>query len=493
MAASMEVPTMEFEFKPGAHIWFGEERTMWRVLEVDWERETALLIAEESFCERAYHDTYTDTYTDITWEKCDLRAWLNGEYYENTFSDEEKAAIVESELENKDNPEYGTKGGNNTKDKIFLLSIEEAEKFFKNPEDRATGSWWWLRSPGRSSKSAAYVDYFGVFRRGGDINLRGNLVFNSCGVRPAFKIDLESDLFHSFILSKSSRSIIKSPVLHIRSGKLLGTLPDIQTVEIPEGVTEIGEKCFVDAKKLSAVKLSSTLKKIGKEAFAGCENLQEISGTNGAVSYGKDVFSGCKKLQYTPEMFRNTGKLCDSFTEHLSACGPEELAWLLMYQKGPVWEKKLPEKITEESAPLILKHMTEHIGNLKKSPKKPAEAAAAFAVSNSMLLPSDGLKAFCDVLREKKLGELADALAADPAVTARLSEGRKQDSTVEQVMPDGSIRYGVTEEKMVSGACFPMGKSGDFWRILEMDRDAGTALVIADEPVCERAYNQFFL
>ena len=65
----------EVEFRPGAHLWFGAEKTPWRVLELDREAETALLIAEEPVCEKSYHDKRED----ITWEQCSLRKWLNEE------------------------------------------------------------------------------------------------------------------------------------------------------------------------------------------------------------------------------------------------------------------------------------------------------------------------------------------------------------------------------------------------------------------------------
>ncbi len=481
-ANAIAIPEEIVDFKPGTRIWFGKEKTQWRVLEVNREEETALLIADKEICEKEYHKKSEP----VTWETCTLRQWLNGDCYEKTFSDAEKEAVLETELSNPDNPKYNTKGGNATKDKVFLLSIEEAEKYFKNSKDRATGSWWWLRSPGYRGINAANVYYDGGIYDG------GYRVDGSLGIRPAFKINLKSELFQSLICDSKSKNLkIRVPLLHIFEGALITGKPVEGAFEIPEGITELGDQCFAGWNKLTEVKLPSTLKKIGKEAFKGCTDLKTITGTNGAISYGKDTFTGCKNLQYTAEMFRNAGKLCDSFADHLDACGAKELAWLLMVQKGAVWEKNLPPKITKENAAEILWEMTEHIAGLKKSPKKAAEAAADFITKNVTLLTGDSIKAFCEALRGKKLDELADSLLDDPAVAALFKPEESSRQTEERVMPDGSILYGTVEEKVKVGSYFTMGKENGFWRILNIDSDE--ALVIAEKSVCERPYHSKYV
>ena len=77
-------------------------------------------------------------------EKSTMRSWLNGYSAEqNTggssgidytsdnfigaaFSEKEQGAIADTTVVNDDNPTHGTEGGNDTTDKIFLLSIAEA-------------------------------------------------------------------------------------------------------------------------------------------------------------------------------------------------------------------------------------------------------------------------------------------------------------------------------------------------------------------------------
>lgn len=174
--------TGKAEFKPGMKIVFGKEKTLWRVLEIGQKKEVALLFADKPVCDRAYNNSWENT----TWERCELRAWLNGEYYENAFTADEKAAIMECVLINPDNPKYGTNGGADTKDRIFLLDLEEAEKYFCGAEDRASEGWWWLRSPGNHNFSTAGVLI------DGSISFRGAFPGVRNCVRPAMRIDLKT-------------------------------------------------------------------------------------------------------------------------------------------------------------------------------------------------------------------------------------------------------------------------------------------------------------
>lgn len=62
-----------------------------------------------------------------------IRSWLNGEFYNTAFSAEEQAAVVIADVVNEDNPFYGTEGGSDMADKVWLLSLGEVEKYFGIP------------------------------------------------------------------------------------------------------------------------------------------------------------------------------------------------------------------------------------------------------------------------------------------------------------------------------------------------------------------------
>ena len=158
---------------------WGGEPIEWQILEMK-EDGSCVLMSVKGLDARPYNTEKAN----VTWETCTLRAWLNGEFYKNAFSASEKGKIVLSTVENPKNKEYGTKGGNTTKDYVYLLSLDEAERYFASDNARiccatanakkngaytndAGACWWWLRSPGRDQHSAAGVGYGGrVFNSG---------------------------------------------------------------------------------------------------------------------------------------------------------------------------------------------------------------------------------------------------------------------------------------------------------------------------------------
>lgn len=116
---------------------------------------------------------YHDQRETVTWENCSLRQWLNGSFYDNAFSTEEKTMIMETELRNPDNPYYGTEGGNDTLDKVFLLGYNEYEPqtfgyqlctptVYGESQDIhidtriAIQCRWWLRTPGIQGTTATF-------------------------------------------------------------------------------------------------------------------------------------------------------------------------------------------------------------------------------------------------------------------------------------------------------------------------------------------------
>ena len=190
----------------------------WLVLARDGNK--ALLISRYGLDAQSYNSI-----TDNTWEKCWLRTWLNEIFLNEAFTAQEQEGILVTNVDNSASQGYsgwGTSGGNNTRDKVFLLSYAEANKYFgvqhfnvsgatHNMKSRisptsyakkqgaytrsdyqttdGTGTgFWWLRSQGPSQRIAAYVDHDGslYFYRVSDV---------SAVVRPALWVNLESEIF----------------------------------------------------------------------------------------------------------------------------------------------------------------------------------------------------------------------------------------------------------------------------------------------------------
>ena len=111
------------------------------------------------------------------------------------------------------NPKFSTSPGNNTTDKVFLLSVTEAIKYFSTDETRRcvptdyviaqgaeisdsnkTGGKatcvWWLRSPGCLSNENAAIGYSNGSVSYIDAGIRVNYV--DVSVRPAMWISTEN-------------------------------------------------------------------------------------------------------------------------------------------------------------------------------------------------------------------------------------------------------------------------------------------------------------
>ena len=196
------------EYKVGETIEFGnypqdkdgtEKPIEWIVMKN--EGNQVLLLSKYVLDAKPYYEEVEE----VTWETSDIRQWLNNEFYTTAFNKAEKAKIQTSLIKNEDNSEYGTDGGNDTEDKVFLLSEKEADTLFSNDEERIAQAteyaqksgcyvdvdkvaWWWLRSPGRSSSRADDVVIYGwVHRYGYDV-----YDYSCAGVRPALYLNLQS-------------------------------------------------------------------------------------------------------------------------------------------------------------------------------------------------------------------------------------------------------------------------------------------------------------
>jgi len=218
--------------------YFKYELIKWRVL--NRNGNDALLLADVALDDQEYNTNDED----VTWETSSMRSWLNGygtsvnqpktdysrkNFINSAFTSTQRSAIKTTNVVNNNNINYGTAGGNNTSDKVFLLSESEvyntdmaegygfAKDYSTYDEARrsrcstyayAMGTWrnydteytkyngnidWWLRSPGGNSSSAAELSDDGwVIRDGPDV------YHDDAGVRPALHLNLSSSNLYSY-------------------------------------------------------------------------------------------------------------------------------------------------------------------------------------------------------------------------------------------------------------------------------------------------------
>ncbi|MBQ3489309.1 MAG: leucine-rich repeat protein [Clostridia bacterium] len=104
---------------------------VWRVLAV--ENDLVLLMTENEIM-----SLYDGIHQCDDWENSNVRKLLNESFFQSAFTEKEQAQIETVSLKNLKNPSYPGTTRPNTKDKVFLLSFEEAEKYLPTEESRKT-------------------------------------------------------------------------------------------------------------------------------------------------------------------------------------------------------------------------------------------------------------------------------------------------------------------------------------------------------------------
>ena len=184
-----------------------KERIEWILLE---KQENKVFMVSKYALD---YKKYDDAIREVAWEECTLRKWLNKDFLEDAFDEAEQKRIAETNLRNADNSKFGTSGGEDTLDKVFLLSVDEANAYFSSDDARKCKPteyaesqvaayvvngccWWWLRSPGYEPDRAVSV------YDNGHIEMTGNLVYGDAwgdevmeytgnAVRPALWVNIE--------------------------------------------------------------------------------------------------------------------------------------------------------------------------------------------------------------------------------------------------------------------------------------------------------------
>lgn len=195
-----------------------KEDILWVVLDLDGDR--ILLLSKYILDSRVFQDNHPSRKmpskaVPIKWADCTLRAWLNEDFIQTAFSVQAQELLCTTHLVTKKN--QGISGGPDTDDKVFLLSIQEVERYLSNAAlrgavktefakkrsdvSREKLNWWWLRSPGLYADCPAIVLDNGKYKEkftnpengySGETTWIGRGAWYDIGVRPAVWIDLST-------------------------------------------------------------------------------------------------------------------------------------------------------------------------------------------------------------------------------------------------------------------------------------------------------------
>jgi len=179
---------------------FGDYK--WQVLEI--QEDYALIITMNIVEMREYDTQEYPRGETATWETCALRQYLNNDFF-NKFNEQCRNKILTADILTSGSKNYYQGSFSmgkipltvNTKDKIFLLSTDEAEKHFRDNSERIArepkgeAMLWWLRS--FADGHACGVSSGGGVNQGIEINGYKSMRYIA-GVRPALWLSLGNDI-----------------------------------------------------------------------------------------------------------------------------------------------------------------------------------------------------------------------------------------------------------------------------------------------------------
>lgn len=249
----------------------GKEPIEWLVKKI----EDGKMFIVSKYCLDAH--AYNDEFTDVTWETSTIRTWLNEDFFKAAFSAEEQAEICDTSLTNGANFTYKTPGGNDTVDKVFLLSLSEVRSTFPTDAERVAdatayalaqgtnqyddngSSMYWTRTPGYTADCAVYVCGEGA------TYFSGFLVNNpELAVRPAIWVEAKDA-----VAQEDSSSGLAAPA--------------INAANVADGV-RVSWTSVSDAVRYAVYRRTST------ETYAFVASVTDLSYVDSTVTKGNEYF-----------------------------------------------------------------------------------------------------------------------------------------------------------------------------------------------------------
>lgn len=144
----------------------GKEAIEWLVLE---EKDgKALLVSRYILDANHVEDFYS------IWEKRPIRTWLNENFYNEAFSEQEKKSVIETKVTNPDNDGYDVPASE-TKELVFLLSVNEVKRYFgENDSIYGNSKLATSATPYAVAQGVQKMEYGGVGDGNSEWDLRSN-------------------------------------------------------------------------------------------------------------------------------------------------------------------------------------------------------------------------------------------------------------------------------------------------------------------------------
>lgn len=209
--------------------YFRIDSIKWRVLSINEDGTDAFLISDKVLDVHQYH---SDASVECTWEKSDLRQWVENDFYNDAFTPAEQEMINSTNVITGDNPWSSEKGGDNVESRIYLPSIEEmlntSYGFNASPDETETrkitatdytkvqskgessdADVYWLRSPGLAKGEAASVGVWGDGVIQTERTVMSGDSTRKLGIRPVIHVDLSKNTLWSYAGQVTPKGIVQ--------------------------------------------------------------------------------------------------------------------------------------------------------------------------------------------------------------------------------------------------------------------------------------------
>lgn len=344
--------------------WFRYDPIRWRVL----DPAEQLVVSESVLDAQPFSNTMFGSYIDPTqeyyalnYEHSSIRAFLTSDnhpfsFLNTAFSEQEQDVILTTVVDNRNVEGTHERSGDDTEDKVFLLSLQQAQDGWNWAGLHATEE---EQEQTRAAKSSDYAKCQGVYsyqtasetdtqwdgcsgwilrtgscntgmlaavsekgRQGAADGMQGAVIEPTrifFGVRPAMRIDLTELSAEDRVLCGGNCG--EHMKWQFNDGDLMlsgyGTMTEysvtqacpwdalrdqIRSVTVQDdagsaGVSSISAYAFKDCPRLTEVYLSC-VRKIGKQAFAGCDRLDHVTSFADVLAAGGAFPSGKSDLLF---------------------------------------------------------------------------------------------------------------------------------------------------------------------------------------------------